>query len=59
MGVAQRGRVEAPHSLSPAQPADQIVDHIGHESAGENGLQIALRAVVEHRLCRRDLRRSV
>ena len=37
-----------PHVVSrPAQPGDQVVDHVGGERTGEAGLDVALGAVVE------------
>ena len=59
VGVAQGSLLEAPHRLAPAQSGDQVVDHVGRERTRQSRLDIALRAVVEHRPRRGDLRRGV
>ena len=49
MGGPQGVGAEAPQLLPAGQPADQIVDHVGGERAGDAPLGVALAAVVEQR----------
>ena len=46
----QWGFLDAPHRLPTGQPGDQVVNHVGGERAGDACLELALGAVVEHRL---------
>ena len=59
MCVAQGCLLEAPHRFAPAQPRDQIVHHVGRERARQSCLDIALRAIVQHRPRRSHLGRGM
>jgi hypothetical protein len=53
--AAERIAVEPPQTVPPGEARAEVVEHVGDERACQSRLEVALRAVVEHRTRRCDL----
>ena len=53
-GAVEGADLDAPRGLAPEEPAGQLADGVGHEGAGDLRLELAVGAVVEHRVRRLD-----
>ena len=58
-GVVEGARLDAPVGLAAERHGSQVADGLGHEGAGQVGLQRPLRPVVEHGPARLDRRGGV